>query len=148
MKSETKLLADFLADVVMTGYYLAEPPKNHSQQLHDAEAKCLKVIFAYQPLRIQKIAELAHTTKSRATQLVHSLENRKLVQRQSGADHRVVMISTTRKGAQVVEDLRKKYFQLAESIDKKIGHERTLQLCEILADISPLTTVEIKREKE
>jgi len=139
-----KLLADFLADVVMTGYYLAEPPKSHSQHLHDMEAKCLKVIYAMQPLRIQEIANLTHTTKSRATQLVHALEGRKLIRRQTGDDHRVVMISTTVKGAKVVEELRQKYIELAETIKQTIGDKRTKDLCEILAEISPLTKLKIK----
>lgn len=142
-----KLLADFLAEVVMTGYYLADPPKNHQEHLHDVEAKCLKVIYAFQPISIQEVAKLMHTTKPRATQLIHSLESKNLVRRKPGEDHRVVLMSTSKKGSKVVEELREKYVNLAKSINKKIGDKRTNELCRLLSEISPLTaTVFNKKE--
>lgn len=143
----TKLLADFLAEVVMTGYYLADPPKNHQEHLHDVEAKCLKVIYAFQPINIQEIARLLHTTKPRATQLVHSLEKRNLVIRKPGTDHRVVLISTSQKGSKVVEELREKYVKLATSINNKIGEERSTELCKILSEINPLAYMVIDKKE-
>jgi DNA-binding MarR family transcriptional regulator len=137
----TSTLADFLADVVMTGYYLAEPPKNHVEHLHDVEAKCLKIIYVMQPIKILDISRLLHITKPRATQLVHELENRGLVYRTVGADHRVAYIQTTPKGTQTVKELRKKYLDLAESINNRIGSEKTAELCEILQNISPLSSL-------
>ena len=134
-------LADFLADVVMTGYYLADPPKNHAEHLHDVEAKCLKIIYAMQPIKILDISKLLHTTKPRATQLVHELERRGLVYRTIGADHRVAYIQTTPKGTKTVKELRQKYIELAESINNRIGHKKTSVLCSILEEISPLNSL-------
>lgn len=139
-------LADFLADVVMTGYYLADPPKNHSEHLHDVEAKCLKIIYAFQPLKVHDISKLLQTTKPRATQLVHSLESRGLVHRRTGQDHRVVLISTTNKGSKTVKELRRKYIELAGAIENKIGKEKTDNLTSLLNEISPLTNLTIRKE--
>lgn len=138
-------LADFLADVVMTGYYLAEPPKHQSEHLHDVEAKCLKIIHAFGPLMVHDISDLLQTTKPRATQLVHVLEDKGLIYRETGLDHRVIYINTTKKGAKTVMELRQKYINLAEAIEKKIGSKKTMTLSQILSEISPLTSLDKKR---
>lgn len=138
---DVSTLADFLADVVMTGYYLADPPKNHTEQLHDVEAKCLKIIHATQPINLIGISQHLHTTKPRATQLVNELERRGLVYRTSGTDHRVTYIQTTPKGTRTVTELRQKYLELAESIHERIGAQKTTELCNILHDISPLNSL-------
>lgn len=132
-------LSEFLADVVMTSYYLAEPTKKLGSNLHDVEARCLKIIFTMQPIRIIDLARLMHITKSRATQLVHTLEDQSLIKRhQAKNDHREVLLSVTDNGHRTVLDLRQKYIQLANAIENKIGPEETAELCRILKKIVPL----------
>ncbi len=71
------LLAEFLADVVMTSFYLNEPSRRTDSKLHDAEMKCLKIIKTFGPMPMQELAHYLHTTKARATQLVCALESHK-----------------------------------------------------------------------
>lgn len=144
MDEDIHRLSDFLSEVVMTGYYIAEPPRKASTLLHDAEMKCLKIIHAFGPMQMHDIASLMFATKPRATQLVAGLEARGLVERKAGADHRVKEVNITETGRQTVYEAREKYRALARAIEEKIGSEKTHQLCMILEQITPLTTLERK----
>ena len=137
----THILADFLAEVVLTSHYIAEPVSHTTEDLHDAEMRCLKVVFAFQPIEMHSIAEMMHCGRPRASQLVQQLEAKQLVCRTSGDDHRVSIISTTAAGARTVEELRQKYRDLAEVIEQKLGHEKTAQLSRLLSEIVPLATL-------
>lgn len=138
MKS-SQVLEEFLAEVVMTSHYLAEPVRKSSEELHDAEMKCLKIVDTFQPLSLHVIADYMHCGKARATQLVHSLESKGFVERASAQDHRVALISTTRKGKASVASLRSKYRDLARKIKQTLGDNDTQKLCEVLERITPLT---------
>lgn len=137
-------LDEFLSEVVMTGYYLAEPPRVSTQHLHDAEMKCLKIIHVFGPLQVHHIAEKMFTTKARATQLTHVLEKHGYIHHRTGSDRRTKLVMVTKKGATVVQEVRKKYMELADSIEATLGPERTNQLCDILRDITPLTMLHEK----
>lgn len=138
MSNTKKTLADFLADVVMTGYYLAEPVSVHEPTLHDAEMKCLKIIGSFGPIEMSRLATLLHATKPRVTQLVQSLEQHHFVARLPGRDARVSRIAVTVDGDRVIRDIRKKYDDLAESIENKIGKKKAKDLANLLAEITPL----------
>lgn len=131
----TQILAEQLSAIVMTSYYLAEPPRRQEDHLHDAEAKCLKIIHDFQPLNLQQVADLMHVTKPRVSNLVHALENKHLIKRDRGKDHRIVLLSTTNSGKVAVEHLRAKYMQLAEQIVTEIGESKTTLLSELLTDV-------------
>lgn len=134
-------MGEFLADVVMTSHYLAEPASEPAGNLHDAEMKCLKIIATIGPLKMHQLAEALHATKARATQLVASLEQHGYVRRGQGADLRTKMVVATDLGQAVVIEARQKYHQLAKAIEQKLGAKRAGELCSLLADITPLTHV-------
>ena len=144
-----KTLSEFLAEVVMTGHYLAEPARK-SQLLHDAEMKALKIISTYGPMQMHHVADAMHATKARATQLISALESQGFVIRSSCEDHRVKMVSATPLGDNTVTEARRKYLQLATHIESKLGMRKTKQLCELLSEITPLPTVNssVKKEKQ
>lgn len=145
--SKISQLSEFLAEVVMTSYYLAEPQKDSGSVLHDAEMKSLKIIKSFGPMRMQELANYLHTSKSRATQIVCVLEKHGLVERINSVDKRVHMVSATAKGQREVEFLRSRYLQLAAAIEDKLGNERTAELCSLLAEITPLHSVTNRKEE-
>ena len=81
-------LSKFIADVVLTSHYLAEPVNKTEMEVTDAEIRCLKIIASFQPIGMQDIAEKLHASKPRATQLVALLEARGLVEREVASDRR------------------------------------------------------------
>lgn len=131
-------LDSFLSDVVMTGYYLAEPPRLATKNLHDAEMKCLKIISEFGPIQVHQIAELMFATKARATQLTKILENYGYAKHETGTDKRVKLISITDEGEEIVNNVRKKYTDLANAIEGKLGKVKTDKLCQLLDEITPL----------
>ncbi len=147
MESLQTTLSEFLAEVVMTGYYLAEPPRKSTALLHDAEMKCLKIVATFGPLQMHEVARLLHATKPRATQLVTVLQNYGYVTRLNGVDHRVKLVSVTDAGAHIVHDARQKYDALAAEIIAKLGKTEAARLCDILARITPLTSNPATKEE-
>lgn len=139
----------FLSDVVMTGYYLAEPPRLTTKDLHDAEMKCLKIISVFGPLQVHEIADLMYTTKARATQLTHTLERYGYVRHHhSEIDRRVKLMSITEEGEAVVKHVRQKYRKLARAVEHKLGKQKTKELCLLLAEITPLSALAHKNVSE
>lgn len=144
MADEVNKLADFLADVVMTSYYLAEPPIQSGIELHDSEMKSLKIISTFGPLKMHALAKCMHVTKPRATQLAESLTRKGLIEKACGEDKRTHLLSATSEGEQIVTEIRIKYINLAESIEHRLGAERTKTLVDLLGEISPLSKPVIK----
>jgi DNA-binding MarR family transcriptional regulator len=140
-----KMLDEFLSEVVMTGYYLAEPPRVSTKYLHDAEMKCLKIIHKFGPIKTTQISELMFTTKSRATQLTQVLEKYGYISHVSGSDKRTKVLSITSEGEVVINDVKKKYRQLSNTIEVRLGKQKTLELCAILQEITPLTKLLSKK---
>lgn len=141
MKDAT--LSDFLAEVVLTSHYLAEPARRTTGELSDAEMRCLRIIASFEPLSMQEIAEKLHASKPRATQLVALLEAHDMVERSVASDRRKIDVRTTKSGRQAVELLKERYEKLALAIEKKLGEEDAAKLRELLAQIIPLTRLEL-----
>ncbi|MBL8121391.1 MarR family transcriptional regulator [Candidatus Saccharibacteria bacterium] len=148
MSAVTEQLGEFLADVVMTSHYLAEPAAEPAGNLHDAEMKCLKIIATIGPLKMHQLAETLHATKARATQLVTTLEQLGYVARGQGTDLRTKLVSATELGQAIVLDTRQKYHELAKAIELKLGTKRASELCTLLAEITPLSVLTSNQTKE
>lgn len=129
-------LAHELSDIVMTSYYLSEPPRTQQEHLHDAEAKCLKIIHDFQPIRLNQLADLMHVTKPRATALVHVLTNKGLIGRVQGEDHRVVLVNTTKIGTDTVLQLRQKYIRISEEIILGMSSDKASLLTQLLREVN------------
>ena len=139
----TSRVADFLADVVLTSHYLAEPSRQSTTHLNDAEMRALKIVHSIGPLSMHQLAEAMHTSKPRATQLVDLLESRLLITKIKGGDKRVTFVTVTKKGLQTVKELRKKYEALASAIETKLGKDDALKLNEYLKKVLPLNKLPI-----
>lgn len=147
MRPTSSPLSEFLAEVVMTGHYLAEPPKINHDVLHDAEMKCLKIVHDLGPMPMHRLAENMHATKARASQLISTLESHGYAVRNTSEDQRVKLVSATPKGKTVVVTVRAKYVRLAEAIEDQLGAQKAQLLQELLAEITPLNKVQIKTER-
>ncbi len=131
-------LSQFLAEVVLTSHYLAEPVSKTESSVSDAEMKCLKIINSFQPLSMQEIAAKLHASKPRATQLVALLESHEMVTRTVAEDRRRIVVQTTPRGKKAVAALDKRYDELASRIEAKLGVTDTETLCRLLSAITPL----------
>jgi DNA-binding MarR family transcriptional regulator len=136
-------LSDFLAEVVLTSHYLAEPARKTTGELSDAEMRCLRIIASFEPLSMQEIAEKLHATKPRSTQLVALLEAHDMVERTVASDRRRIDVSTTPAGREAIATLKERYDKLAMAIEKKLGKTDAAKLRELLAQITPLTRLDL-----
>jgi DNA-binding MarR family transcriptional regulator len=137
-----KHLSQFLAEVVLTSHYLAEPVSKREIEISDAEMKCLKIIAAFEPsgpLGMHEIADKLHASKPRATQLVALLEAHDMVTRTVASDRRRIQVRTSAKGKRAIAKLEVRYAKLAEAIESKLGPDDTAELVRLLAQITPLT---------
>jgi DNA-binding MarR family transcriptional regulator len=134
-------LSSFLAEVVLTSHYLAEPVKKTTGELSDAEMRCLKIIALFEPIGMQEIAEKLHASKPRATQLVALLEAHDMITRAVAKDRRRFEITTTATGKKSIQLLQKRYDALARVIEQKLGPADTATLCRLLAQITPLSSL-------
>lgn len=132
-------LSQFLAEVVLTSHYLAEPVNKTESSVSDAEMKCLKIIDSFQPLSMQEIAAKLHASKPRATQLVALLESHDMVTRSVAEDRRRIVVRTTQRGTKAVATLDKRYDELATRIEETLGETDTATLCRLLSLITPLS---------
>lgn len=132
-------LSDFLAEVVMTSYYLAEPPAKSAGLLHDAEMKCLKIIAVFGPMQMRDVAAALHVTKPRVTKLVTDLCERGFIEWTTGQDKRAKLVTVTADGRDLVVVVRQRYHDLALNIESKLGAAKTRRLQQLLAEITPLT---------
>ena len=132
-------LSQFLAEVVLTSHYLAEPVNKTEAEVSDAEMKCLKIISSFEPIGMQDIAIKLHASKPRATQLVALLESHDMVTRTVASDRRRIVVRTSTKGKKAVAKLEKRYDALASAIEEKLGAADTATLCRLLAVITPLS---------
>lgn len=139
----TSHLADFLADVVLTSHYLAQPSRNLSTHLNDAEMRALKIIHCCGPLSMHELAEAMHTSKPRATQLVELLHHRHLISKVKGGDKRMTYVIATKQGIQTIKEIRKKYEELAGAIEKKLTKEELKQLLLCIEKVSPLNKLSV-----
>ena len=138
-----KTLADFMAEVVLTSHYLAEPQSHQKNPLHDAEVRALKIIYTNGPYSMHELAQAMHTSRPRSTQIVSSLIQKQLVERVKAGDKRMIYIVTTTKGTKTVRQLRIKYAKLAQAIEKKLGPKDSLELARLLEKISPIQQLPI-----
>jgi DNA-binding MarR family transcriptional regulator len=132
-------LSQFLAEVVLTSHYLAEPVSKTEADISDAEMKCLKIISTFEPIGMQDIAAKLHASKPRATQLAALLESHDLIIRTVASDRRRIVVRTSTKGKKAVAKLEERYNALATAIEDKLGSADTATLCRLLAIITPLT---------
>jgi DNA-binding MarR family transcriptional regulator len=132
-------LSQFLAEVVLTSHYLAEPVNKTEAEVSDAEMKCLKIISTFEPIGMQDIAAKLHASKPRATQLAALLESHDLVTRTVASDRRRIVVRASPKGKKAVAKLEKRYDTLAKAIEEKLGEADTATLCRLLAVITPLS---------
>ncbi len=132
-------LSQFLAEVVLTSHYLAEPVHKSEAEISDAEMKCLKIISSFEPIGMQDIAAKLHASKPRATQLVALLESHEMVTRTVASDRRRIVVRVSAKGKKAVAKLEERYDALAEAIETKLGAADTATLCRLLAVITPLS---------
>lgn len=135
-------LSQFLAEVVLTSHYLAEPVSRSEFEVSDAEMKCLKIIATFEPLGMNEIATKLHASKPRATQLVALLESRDMVTRTVASDRRRIEVRASAKGKRAVAALETRYEKLAASIEKKLGARDTAELCRLLEEITPLNQLD------
>lgn len=135
-------LSQFLAEVVLTSHYLAEPVSKQAIEVSDAEMKCLKIIAAFEPLGMQDIASKLHASKPRATQLVALLEAHDMVTRSVAADRRRIEVRASAKGKRAIAKLEIRYEELARVIEQRLGPNDTAELCRLLAQITPLSRLQ------
>jgi DNA-binding MarR family transcriptional regulator len=132
-------LSEFIADVVLTSHYLAEPINKSDVEVTDAEIRCLKIIASFQPIGMQEIAQKLHASKPRATQLVALLETRNMVERTVASDRRRIEVRASAKGRRVIKKLDERYKRLAAAIEKKLGKKDAETLSRLLEAITPLS---------
>jgi DNA-binding MarR family transcriptional regulator len=132
-------LSHFLAEVVLTSHYLAEPLRKTEGELSDAEMRCLKVISSFEPIGMQDIAHKLHASKPRATQLVALLEAHGMVTRTVAEDRRRIVVAASDTGRKAILELDKRYDTLAGAIEAKLGPTDTATLCRLLEQITPLS---------
>jgi DNA-binding MarR family transcriptional regulator len=137
-------LSQFLAEVVLTSHYLAEPVNKTEAEVSDAEMKCLKIISSFEPIGMQDIAAKLHASKPRATQLVALLESHDMVNRTVASDRRRIVVRASTKGKKAVAKLEERYDALAEAIEQKLGTADTATLCRLLEVITPLNKLQEK----
>lgn len=135
-------LSQFLAEVVLTSHYLAEPVSKTEAEISDAEMKCLKIINSFEPIGMQEIAAKLHASKPRATQLVALLESRDMVTRTVADDRRRIVVRASSKGKKAVATLDKRYDELAAAIEKRLGADDTATLVRLLEVITPLNKLQ------
>lgn len=135
-------LSQFIADVVLTSHYLAEPVKKTDAEATDAEMRCLKIVASFQPIGMREIAEKLHASKPRATQLVALLEAHGYVERTVAADRRRIEVRATSKGRSAIKKLDERYAKLAAAIEKKLGPDDTETLARLLEAITPLSKLQ------
>lgn len=140
-------LSQFLAEVVLTSHYLAEPVSKTETDISDAEMKCLKIINSFEPIGMQDIAAKLHASKPRATQLVALLEAHDMVSRTVAEDRRRIVVRANAKGKKAVATLDKRYDQLAEAIEQQLGAADTATLVRLLESITPLNQLQINDKK-
>jgi DNA-binding MarR family transcriptional regulator len=137
-----KQLSQFLAEVVLTSHYLAEPVSRRDFEVSDAEMKCLKIITAFEPIGMNEIAGKLHASKPRATQLVALLESHDMVTRTVASDRRRIDVRASAKGKRAIAALETRYEKLAAAIESKLGARDTAELCRLLEEITPLNQLE------
>lgn len=137
-----KRLSQFIADVVLTSHYLAEPVKHTESEATDAEMRCLKVVASFQPIGMREIADKLHASKPRATQLVALLEAHGYIEREVAADRRRIEVRTTTKGKDAIKKLDERYEKLAAAIEKRLGPDDTATLSRLLEAITPLSKLD------
>jgi DNA-binding MarR family transcriptional regulator len=135
----SRQLSQFLAEVVLTSHYLAEPVKKTTAEISDAEMRCLKIIASFEPIGMQEIAQKLHASKPRATQLVALLEAHDMIERAVATDRRKIEVRTNKKGKKAIQALEVRYEKLALAIEKKLGAEDTKTLSRLLESITPLS---------
>lgn len=135
-------LSQFLAEVVLTSHYLAEPVSKTDAEVSDAEMKCLKIINSFEPIGMQEIAAKLHASKPRATQLVALLESRDMVTRTVADDRRRIVVRASSKGKKAVAQLDKRYDELAAAIEGRLGASDTATLMRLLELITPLNQLQ------
>jgi len=140
-------LSQFLADVVLTSHYLAEPLSKTDAEISDAEMKALKIIANFEPISMQQIAEKLHASKPRATQLVALLESHGMVIRTVAIDRRRIDVKASSKGRGAMKKLEIRYEELAQNITNKLGQADARELTRLLSLITPLSSLQIKTEK-
>ena len=138
-----KILADFMAEVVLTSHYLAEPNSKLKNPLHASEIRALKIIYSNGPFSMHQLAEVMHTSRPRCTQLVDSLLDKQLVAKVKSGDKRMTYVMTTIEGTKVVRQLRLKYKKLAKAVVLKLGKEDSKILARLLIKITPLQKLSI-----
>ena len=136
-------LAEFLAEVVLTSHYLAEPLKKTTDELSDAEMRCLRVITSFEPLSMHDIAEKLHASKPRTTQLVAWLEAHDMIERTVAKDRRRIEVRTSSNGRETIRILQERYQKLAHAIQQKLGAKDTEKLCKLLEEITPLSRLSV-----
>lgn len=141
-------LSQFLAEVVLTSHYLAEPVNKTEAEISDAEMKCLKIIKSFEPIGMQEIAAKLHASKPRATQLVALLESRDMVTRTVATDRRRIVVRSSSKGKKAVALLDKRYDELATAIEQRLGSADTTTLVRLLALITPLNQLQDSLNRE
>ena len=142
MSISTKQLSQFLAEVVLTSHYLAEPVSKTDAEISDAEMKCLKIISTFEPIGMQDIAAKLHASKPRATQLVALLESHDMVTRTVATDRRRIVVRANNRGKKAVTELDKRYDELAAAIEDKLGPDDTATLLRLLKIITPLNKLQ------
>ena len=140
-------LSQFLAEVVLTSHYLAEPVSKTEAEISDAEMKCLKIINSFEPIGMQEIAAKLHASKPRATQLVALLESRDMVSRTVASDRRRIVVRASARGRKAVALLDQRYDQLAAAIEKRLGADDTATLLRLLETITPLNKLQDDSKK-
>jgi DNA-binding MarR family transcriptional regulator len=135
-------LSQFLAEVVLTSHYLAEPVSKTEAEISDAEMKCLKIINSFEPIGMQEIAAKLHASKPRATQLVALLESRDMVSRTVASDRRRIVVRASARGRKAVALLDQRYDALAEAIEERLGADDTATLVRLLEIITPLNKLQ------
>ena len=138
-----KTMADFMAEVVLTSQYLAEPQLYNNSLLHNTEIRALKIIFTKGPISMHELAQAMYASRPRTTQIVSTLIAKQLVEQVKGGDKRMIYVITTTKGTKTVKQLRAKYTKIARAIERKLGPKDGQELARLLKKVSPLQQLPI-----
>lgn len=110
-----------------------------SFNLSPAEVKILKLFAFSSTLSVRELCSLMKLTPGRITQIVSSLEEKKLLTRSADPkDKRNVIVSTSPKCQPFINNLNQSYIELHKKVLEKVGkedQEKIISSLEILVDI-------------
>jgi len=143
IQSIAELICDLTRNCNIKEEYFAA-----SFNLTPAELKILK-LFVFSPsLTVREICSMLNLTPGRITQIVTSLEEKKLILRTvDSQDKRNISISVLPKGQPFINNLLANYNQLNQKIFKDIGPETAQEILNSLETLVRLFKTWVREDK-